>query len=177
MHFCLRHCILACMMLTLALPAAKAKDVYQDPSAFVADAFGGAAPEPKFLWVTRKLKPRVREILDRNLGQLRIRYWARESRTVWILDEIGKTKPITTGIVIDNGQIAQLKPLVYRESHGWEVRYPFFTDQFIGLTLNNDNKLSEHVDGISGATLSVSALKRVARLALYFDAQVSAKHD
>jgi hypothetical protein len=164
-------------MLNVAVSTANAEDVYQDPSAFVEAIFGGTAPEPKMLWVTRKLKPHVREILDRDLGQLRVRYWARDSRTVWILDEIGKTKPITTGIVVEEGKIALLKPLVYRESHGWEVRYPFFTDQFKGLTLTDDRKLSDHVDGISGATLSVSALKRLARLALYFDTQVSSKHD
>jgi hypothetical protein len=164
-------------MLITANPVATAEDVYQSPSAFVAEAFGGTAPGPKMLWVTRKLKPRVREILDRDLGQLRVRYWARQGRTVWILDEIGKTRPITTGIVVEGGRIAQLKPLIYRESHGWEVRYPFFTDQFKGLTLTDDAKLSERVDGISGATLSVSALKRLARLALYFDAQVSSNHD
>ncbi len=165
--------ILVSALAMLGSPPAIADDeVYQKPAAFVAAAFDGTAPEPKILWITRKLKPAVREILDRDLGQLRVRYWARARRTVWVLDEIGKTKPITTGIVIEDGRIEQLKPLVYRESHGWEVRYPFFTDQFKGMSLTDKAKLNGQVDGISGATLSVGALKRLARLALYLDSQV-----
>ena len=129
----LKWSVISWIAIVLGSPFAAAEDVYQDPAAFVAEAFGGTAPEPKVLWVTRKLKPQVRGILGHDLGQLRVRYWAHEGRTVWILEEIGKTKLITTGIVIQEGAIDRLTPLVYRESHGWEVRYPFFTDQFKGL--------------------------------------------
>jgi len=31
------------------------------------------------------------------------------SKTVWILDEIGKEKPITVGIVVDDGKIERVK--------------------------------------------------------------------
>ncbi|WP_069472977.1 FMN-binding protein [Candidatus Marithrix sp. Canyon 246] len=74
---------------------------------------------------------------------------------VWILEEIGKKKPITTGIVINKGRIERFKVLIFRETRGWEVCYPFFTNQFKGNSLNNFS----HIDGISGATLSVRALK------------------
>jgi Na+-transporting NADH:ubiquinone oxidoreductase subunit NqrC len=47
------------------------------------------------------------------------------------------------------------------------VRYPFFTDQFNGLQLDENNRLQRKIDGISGATLSVNALTRLARLALH----------
>jgi Na+-transporting NADH:ubiquinone oxidoreductase subunit NqrC len=59
--------------------------------------------------------------------------------------------------------------LIFRESHGWEVRHDFFTDQFKGLTLDGDSNLSARIDGISGATLSVNALRNLARFALYLD--------
>ena len=49
---------------------------------------------------------------------------------------------------------------------------PFFTEQFSGLTLADDGYLSAPVDGITGATLSVRATEKVARLALWLDAQV-----
>ena len=62
--------------------------------------------------------------------------------------------------------------LAFRESRGWEIRYPFFTEQFSGLTLADDGYLSGPVDGITGATLSVRATEKVARLALWLDAQV-----
>ena len=59
--------------------------------------------------------------------------------------------------------------LIYRESHGWEVRYPFFTDQFQGMTLDAAREMSSRVDGISGATLSVRAIVKLVRLSLAFD--------
>jgi hypothetical protein len=49
------------------------------------------------------------------------------------------------------------------------VRHDFFTNQFKGLTLDDQNNLNGRIDGISGATLSVNALRNLARLALYVD--------
>ena len=66
-----------------------------------------------------------------------------------------------------------MRVLIYRESHGWEVRYPFFTDQFQGLELSSKNRLNKKIDGISGATLSVNALTRLSKLALFLHQQVN----
>jgi hypothetical protein len=74
--------------------------------------------------------------------------------------------------VVDSGSIARIAVLIYRESHGWEVRYPFFTNQFKGATLAATHELDRRIDGISGATLSVRALTRLARVALLLDAKV-----
>jgi hypothetical protein len=103
---------------------------------------------------------------------LRLRYWQEGERTAWILEDIGKDKPITLGITVAGQQIERVDVLAFRESRGWEIRYPFFTSQFSGLTLAEDGYLSEPIDGITGATLSVRAVERVARLALWLDAQV-----
>jgi hypothetical protein len=40
--------------------------------------------------------------------------------------------------------------------------------------LTQDDKLNKKIDGITGATLSVWALQKMARLALLFDAQKTA---
>jgi len=104
-----------------------------------------------------------------------VRFNRKGEHTVWILEEIGKYKPITVGISIRAGEIEKLKVLAYRESHGWEVKQDFFTRQFIGARLSKKWRLDEDVDGISGATLSVRALKKLARLALYFDGTVQTK--
>jgi hypothetical protein len=103
---------------------------------------------------------------------LRLRYWQEGERTAWILEDIGKDKPITLGITVARQQIERVDVLAFRESRGWEIRYPFFTSQFSGLTLAEDGYLSKPIDGITGATLSVRAVERVARLALWLDAQV-----
>ena len=137
------------------------------PRAFIAQAFPNNPPEKKTLWFTGDLKETVGDILDRKAPP-RTHYWRQGKRTVWILEQIGKYKPITVGLVINHDAIEHIKVLVYRESHGWEVKYPFFTDQFIGVKREDmeTHKLNKDIDGIAGATLSVRALIRLARLAL-----------
>ncbi|MCW8933402.1 MAG: FMN-binding protein [Gammaproteobacteria bacterium] len=151
--------------LIIAASNSFAKGTYQQPAEFVAEAFK-QQPEPQVIWVKGKLREQIENILQHKSLSKRVRYWKNESRSVWILEEIGKKKPITVGIVIDDNKISRLKVLVFRETRGWEVRYPFFTQQFNKLTLNSDNTLSETIDGISGATLSVRALEKLARIAL-----------
>ncbi len=139
--------------------------VYRSEADFLSNAFGGEPPAARALWVP----PALREELLRDFGWragLRIRYWVHGDRSAWILDEIGKDKPITAGIVVDEDTIARLEVLVFRESRGWEVRYPFFTDQFASVALAEDGDLSRRIDGITGATLSVRAVTRMARVAL-----------
>jgi uncharacterized protein with FMN-binding domain len=77
------------------------------------------------------------------------------------------------GVIIDNHHIVQLQVLAFRESRGWEVKHSFFTDQFITSTLSTEQTLSQSIDGISGATLSVNALTKIAQLALFFDQTIS----
>lgn len=143
-----------------------ARGVYQEPAAFVAEVFAGNPPPPERLSISEDLSVRVRAVLGRELGVKRLRYWRKEGRTAWVLEEIGKEQPITTGIVVGDGGIERVKVLIFRESRGWEVRYPFFTDQFIGSRLTAENHLDRSIDGVSGATLSVNALKKLAKVAL-----------
>ncbi|GAB5562832.1 MAG: hypothetical protein SynsKO_44790 [Synoicihabitans sp.] len=153
--------------------ASQEEEVFLAPDRFVQNAFAGEGePESKRLWLTAKLKPAIRKILGHDYAALRLRYWQQGSRTAWILEEIGKVKPITTGFVVDEGKISQVQVLVYRESHGWEVKHPFFTDQFIGAELKKNLKMDRRIDSIAGATLSVNALRKLGQLALYLDGQV-----
>ena len=117
------------------------------------------ASQSKVLWLNQSLKKRAATILGHSYQGLRVRYWQDGVRTAWILDEIGKEQPITTGIIIENNKIVAMQVLVYRESRGGEVQQDFFTKQFKNIT---------------GATLSVWALQKMARLALLFDAQKTA---
>lgn len=142
------------------------RGIYQEPRAFVEEVFAGAPPRPNKLWIKGELKRQVKQVLGHDLGILRLRYWGEPGRTVWILEEIGKEKPITTGIVVRGQKIERVRVLIFRESRGWEVRYPFFTDQFKDIRLTPELGLDRPVDGISGATLSVRALKKLASVAL-----------
>lgn len=151
-----------------------AADIYQTPEAFLRESFSGNVPQPVALWLTGPVREHTKNILGHDPAQMRVRCWREGQRSAWILDEIGKEKPITTGIVIDDGRIERIRVLIFRESRGWEVRHTFFTDQFRHLELTSDNKLNGQIDGISGATLSVRALTNLARLALYLHQQLPA---
>lgn len=142
-----------------------AKGTYQQPKEFVSEAFT-QQPAPQVVWIKGELRIQIEHILQHKYNARRIRYWQLDKRSAWVLDEIGKKKPITVGIIIDENKISQLKVLVFRETRGWEVRYPFFTKQFNQLSLKTDNSLSETIDSISGATLSVRALRKLAQIAL-----------
>jgi len=146
---------------------------YQSAEDFLQQAFSNNPPKPKILWLNKKNQAIVAEILQHKPGFLRTRYWQTAEKSVWILNEIGKIKPITTAVVIKSQQIEQIKVLAFRESRGWEVKYDFFTKQFKQNTLDSNLRLSQPIDGISGATLSVRALTKTARLALFFDSIIS----
>ena len=146
--------------------------VYQEPDAFIAEVFNNNAPKPGVIWLNKELKAELKDILGHNYNGLRVRYWQQDDRTAWILDEIGKDKPITTGIVVNKGRIERVRILVFRESRGWEVRHSFFTEQFDDATLKENSELDRHIDNISGATLSVRAVTRLARVALLLDQQL-----
>jgi FMN-binding domain len=170
MPFC-RFALAALLALCFIAAPASANEA-EAQQRFIDSAFDGAPPAPKTLWLDKRIKAKAKTILQHDYAGLRVRYWQDGARTLWVLDETGKYEPITVGVIIENGAIAQLTVLAYRESRGWEVKHDFFTRQFIGATLPKKQKLDRRISGISGATLSVRALKKLARLALYFDQQV-----
>ena len=154
--------------LTLALAAAAYGEVYQEPAAFVAEVFG-KAPPTSVLWLTKDLQAEAAAILGHPPAQLRQRYWSEGGKSVWILEETGKEEPITAGFVVVDGRIDHVRVLVYRESRGQEVRESSFVKQFRNAKLVQGDALDRDIDGIVGATLSVGAMERMARLALFFD--------
>ena len=151
-----------------AQPAHAMDRIYQAPEDFISEVFPGT-PQPKLLWLSKDAQAELARILGHAPGQLRQRYWSEGSRTLWIMEEIGKEDLITAGFVVKAGHIEQAKVLIYRESRGMEVRYPAFLNQFKGISLSEENYLDHTIDGISGATLSVHAIERMARAALFFD--------
>ena len=153
-------------------PTVTAGGVYQQPDDFINEVFNNNSPKAKVLWLSKKVKKQIVEILDHKYNALRIRYWQQDKKTVWILEEIGKEKFITTGFIINNGLIERVKVLVFRESRGWEIRHDFFTDQFIQAALTQDHRLDRRIDNISGATLSVRAVKKLAKIALLLDRSI-----
>lgn len=146
---------------------------YLESDEYLVSAFPVGVPTAKTLWVTGDLRDAVERVLGHRFAALRVRYWFDGNRTAWILDEIGKELPITIGVTVAAGAIDNVRVLQFRESRGWEVRYPFFTDQFLAVRLGPDERLDRRIDGITGATLSVGAVTRIARIALLMHEHVA----
>jgi hypothetical protein len=162
--------IFMCGSLLLAVPSFAQRGVFLTQDNFLTQFFS-QRPVTKTLWLNKTTRPIAEAIVGHNLP-LRTRYYQQDQRTAWVLDEVGKELPISVGIVIENNQIISLRVLEYREVRGGEVKYDFFTQQFVGAELSvKERELSKKIDGISGATLSVRALKKTARLALYYHQQ------
>ncbi len=166
----LLHYFFVLLLLTFSV---RAEQAYQQPADFIRESLGELV-KPSVIWPDKQIKSEIETILAHPFNKLRIKYWQREGESVWILDEIGKEAPITVGIHLRGDQIERIKVLVYRESRGDEVRHAFFTDQFKSARLNDDFQLNKHIDGITGATLSVRALTKMSRLALYLNSLVGA---
>ncbi len=161
-------CAVGLMALTLGASRA-ATTVYEKPSNFIRSACGGVIPAAGAIDLTASHQARIKRLLGHTYRPSRVRYWVSGQRMVVILDEIGKTQPITTGFVVSGGRIERVKVLIYRESIGAEVRRTSFTNQFRGATLGGSGKLSRRIHNIAGATLSVRALSEMARVALYLN--------
>ena len=97
------------------------------------------------------------------------KYWKTNDKTLWILNSIGKYKPITAAFTVKECKINSAHVLIYREQHGYEIKYPSFLSQFNNLKINNKFRLTGNIDNISGATLSVQSMDRMARTALILD--------
>ncbi len=138
-------------------------------------AFPGSNFEPleaslNTLWLKAELKKQILDSFGYSLPGIRLRYWRSENRSAWVLHEVGKEQPITFGIIISEGKIEQIDVLEYRETRGGEIQYPFFRKQFLGSSLaqkGEQYRLNQSIDGITGATLSVNAMKKVAKVALF----------
>ncbi len=160
----------------LMLPSwVSAASVYETQSEFLNRAFSGPPPDPAVIWLSGERKTVVRQILGHNYAALRLRSWCRAGRSAWVLDEIGKELPITVGVIVENDYIKNLRVLTYRENRGGEVATASFTDQFNGAGLETNGGLDTRIDGISGATLSVQALTRLASMALFLHSDTGCK--
>jgi hypothetical protein len=166
--------------LCLAVPPVLAGTIgeagrYMTTAEFLESSFPEGAPGPSTLWVKGDLRQSIETILGHPFGALRLRYWHAGEKSAWVLEEVGKELPITIGVSVAAGEIRDVRILEFRESRGWEVRYPFFTEQFLNARLRADGRLDRDIDSISGATLSVGAVTRIARIALVLHDTINQK--
>lgn len=169
----IKRMALAAPAVALALGAAPAyaiDDIIETQEAFLAEAFGATPPPAKVLDLSGGTQSQIESALGHPLLQTRLHYWKAGNRSAWVFEDKGKQgyQPTLCGFVISGGAVDIARVLIYRESHGEEVTQPSFLKQFAGARAAG-NQLDRHIDGISGATLSVLMMQRMARAAIAMD--------
>jgi len=160
----------------LLLPRAQGDDslnlwtTYQTPDAFLKEAFG-TPPAPKVLPLDAAAQAKISLAFERAFPQTQLRYWRANGRSAWIFDDLGKQgyQLTTAGFVVKDKAIDFARVLIYRESRGEQVAEPSFLKKLAGSRLVGGARLNHKVDNISGATLSVNMMQRMAATALVLD--------
>jgi hypothetical protein len=144
---------------------------FQTPEVFLSEVFSNNVPQPGSLMLDDSDQQEISKVFNRAFPQRRVRYWQDGTRTVWVFDDIGKEGyvPTTCGFVINNGTVDVAKVLIYRESRGEQVGEPSFLNQINGAKASGTG-LDKPIDNITGATLSVKMMQRMARTAIALDA-------
>ncbi len=133
---------------------------------FLDKIFQNDTPEKQRIILKTNHMSQMKEIMGHKYKKRIFSYYQKENNQVWILNSIGKYKPITAGFVIDNCKIKSSHVIVYREAHGYEIKFPSFLLQFTNAEIDSNIDLNVDIDNISAATLSVNSMKRMARAAL-----------
>jgi hypothetical protein len=151
--------------------AAAIDSVHETQDAFLAETFGATVPPPRFLELDSGAQSQLSAVLGHNYQQARLRYWKANGKTAWVIEDKGKEgyQLTTSAFVVRNGAIDIARVLIYRESHGEEVADASFLNQLAGAKAAG-SELDRKVDNISGATLSVKMMQRMARAAIVLDA-------
>jgi len=148
--------------------------VYNKSGDYVRSFYGGETPEKSTVWVVGELRDDIEQVINgADSIPIRYRYWRNGNRTTWVLNSIGHTWPITAGVVVDSGKIVDISVLVYRESRGHEIQNRLHRAQYYEAEITKNNRLNKLINGISGSTLSVNSLKRMARVALLLHNEVT----
>lgn len=152
-----------------------AERVYKKTSDYVKSFFGGETPKKATIWVIGDLRDDINDVINgADSTPVRYRYWRKDTRTLWVLDSVARTMPITAGVVVESGKIEDISVLTYRETRGHEIQNRQHRGQYYGAVIKDDNTLDKPINGISGSTLSVNSLKRMARIALLLHNDVMA---
>ncbi len=144
----------------------------ESPEQF-AEAVFGVLPATQIIRLSGDVQAGVKESYGGRYPGFSISYWQQSNRRVWALRARGKHGFVHAGLVTQEGRLVQIKVLSSKEQRGRMIETPRFLDQFSGAGLKDGVKLDQRIDGISGATYSVNAVKKMARVALYLDSLVS----
>jgi hypothetical protein len=124
-------------------------------------------PGHSYIIINEDIQDNIKKILKDTYHLPIIKYWKAGNKVGFILEAIGKHEFITTGYIVENNKIIDAKVLVYRENYGYEIEHDYFLDQIRGNSVKKNGKLVKSIANISGATLSVKAMRKLSKLSLY----------
>lgn len=113
-------------------------------------------------WLTKEETYAIGKLSGQSIKEMRFTFYsgiknAKPTGYMLIDNIIGKSFPITFMTVLNiDGTVRDVEIMVYREPQGWEVKYKSFRQQFYGKNFSSDPR---EINSISGATLSVNAIK------------------
>jgi len=126
-------------------------------------AFPGAEKiDKERKWLTTKQIKDIEELCMQKIKETRFTFYVgikndKPMGYLLIDNIIGKSFPITFFTLLNiDGTVRDVEIMVYREPRGWEVRNQSFLNQFFGRDSSSD---SREINSITGATLSVNALR------------------
>ena len=124
-------------------------------------------PSHSYIIINEDIRDNIKKILKDTYHLPIIKYWKAGNKVGFVLEAIGKHEFITTGYIVENNKIIDAKVLVYRENYGYEIEHDYFLDQIRGNSVKKNGKLVKSIANISGATLSVKAMRKLSKLSLY----------
>ncbi len=148
----------------LSAEAERSNEIYLTKKEALALAFPGAdeiRKEKK--WLTDAQIAAIAKLSGQKFTAKRLKFYigiknGKVMGTMSIGNEIGRSYPITFMVVINpDGTVKDVEVMVYREPHGWEVRFDSFLSQFFGKSAQSP---FDNIHNITGATLSVRSMTR-----------------
>lgn len=122
--------------------------------------------------LTPDQKTKLKTLLNYDIPKSNYAFYIAKTNTkidgyALIDDEVGKVLPITfISKITPDGKVEQVEIMVYRESHGGEVKSKRFLNQFKSKSYNDELRLHGNITHVAGATLSSRALVVGVRRAL-----------
>lgn len=152
------------LSIALSAEAERSIEILLTKKEALALAFPGADEIRKVKkWLTDSQIAAIAELSGQKFNAKRLKFYigiknGQPMGTMSIGNEIGRSYPITFMVVINpDGTVKDVEVMVYREPHGWEVRFDSFLSQFFGQSAQSP---FDNIHNITGATLSVRSMTR-----------------
>ena len=164
----MKNIIKTLLLVLVTIPTSAFSEEIADKNRFLMSGLDvKELPGHSYIIINEDIQGNIKKILKDTYHLPIIKYWKAGNKVGFILETIGKHEFITTGYIVENNKIIDVKVLVYRENYGYEIKHDYFLDQIRGNSVKKNGKLVKSIANISGATLSVKAMRKLSKLSLY----------